>query len=112
MLLDKFRLDGRVALITGGTRGLGAAMTVALAEAGADVAVADREITSSQSEPRVRELGRRYVAFQADLSRADDRTGLVDKAVAALGGIDILVNNAGGGTRHPPEEYPADEWRH
>ena len=111
MLLDQFRLDGRVALITGGTRGLGAAMTVALAEAGADVAVVARDVSNSQSEQRVRELGRRYVAFQADLGRVKDRAGLVDKVVAALGGIDILVNNAGGGTRHAPEEYPADEWR-
>jgi 2-deoxy-D-gluconate 3-dehydrogenase len=87
-------------------------MTVALAEAGADVAVAARDIAGSQSEQAVRELGRRYLALQADLSIPDQRVGLVDKVVESLGGIDILVNNAGGGTRHPPEEYPADEWRH
>ncbi len=112
MILDRFRLDGKVALVTGGTRGLGAAMTAALAEAGADVAVIAREISHSQSEERVRNLGRRYVAIPADLSRVDERAGLVDRVVAELGRIDILVNNAGGGTRHPPEEYPADEWRH
>ncbi len=112
MILDQFRLNGKVAFVTGGTRGLGAAMTVALAEAGADVAVVARDISQSQSEQRVGELGRRYVAIEADLSRAEERTGLADQVVEKLGRLDILVNNAGGGTRHPPEEYPADEWRH
>jgi 2-dehydro-3-deoxy-D-gluconate 5-dehydrogenase len=112
VILDQFRLEGKAAIITGGTRGLGAAMTIALAEAGADVAVIARDVSQSQSEEAVRKLGRRYVALQADLSRPEERTGLVNKVVQSLGRIDILVNNAGGGTRHPPEEYPPDEWRH
>jgi len=112
MILDQFKLDGKVALITGGTRGLGAAMTTALAEAGADVAIVARDVGNRQTEEIVRRLGRRCLAIEADLSVPQRRAGLVDQVVETLGGIDILVNNAGGGTRHPPEEYPQDEWRH
>ena len=112
MILDQFKLDGKVALITGGTRGLGAAMTTALAEAGADVAIVARDVGNRQTEEIVRRLGRRCLVIEADLSVPQRRAGLVDRVVETLGGIDILVNNAGGGTRHPPEEYPQEEWRH
>jgi 2-deoxy-D-gluconate 3-dehydrogenase len=112
MILDRFKLNGRVALVTGGTRGLGAAMAVALAEAGADLALAARDISNTATQEAIRGLGRRAAVFQADMAKPEDRAGLVDRVVAELGGIDILVNNAGGGTRHPPEEFPMDEWRH
>jgi 2-deoxy-D-gluconate 3-dehydrogenase len=112
MILDRFQLDGKVALVTGGTRGLGAAMSAALAEAGADVAIAARDVSTTATQERIRALGRRCELFQADLAEPAQRAGLVDRVVERLGGIDILVNNAGGGTRHPPEEFPLDEWRH
>ncbi len=112
MILDQFKLDGKVALITGGTRGLGAAMTTALAEAGADVVIVARDVGNVQTEETVRQLGRRCLVIKADLSVPERRAGLVDRVVETLGGIDILVNNAGGGERHPPEEYPQEEWRH
>ena len=112
MILDQFKLDGRVALVTGGTRGLGAAMSLALAEAGADVALIARDISADDTRQQIQALGRRCIAIEADLAQPEERVGLVDRVVAELGQIDILVNNAGGGTRHPPEEYPADEWRH
>lgn len=112
MILDQFKLDGRVALVTGGTRGLGAAMSVALAEAGADIALVARDISNRETQERIEALGRRVIAIEVDLSQPGARAGLVDRVVDELGSIDILVNNAGGGTRHPPEEYPADEWRH
>jgi 2-deoxy-D-gluconate 3-dehydrogenase len=112
MILDRFKLDGRVALVTGGTRGLGAAMSAALAEAGADVAIVARDLGSTATVERIRSLGRRCEAFQADLAEPAQREGLVDRVVQGLGRIDILVNNAGGGTRHPPEEFPLHEWRH
>lgn len=112
MILDRFKLDGKVALVTGGTRGLGAAMAIGLAEAGADVAIIARDITPDATLKQVRALGRRCQMWQADLSLPQQRAGLVDRVVESLGGVDILVNNAGGGTRHPPEEFPADEWRH
>jgi 2-deoxy-D-gluconate 3-dehydrogenase len=111
MILDSFKLDGRVAVVTGGTRGLGAAMAVALAEAGADLALIARDVSVDATERRVRELGRRVLAIQADVGQADQRRGLIDRVVAELGRIDILVNNAGGGTRHPPEEFPLDQWQ-
>ncbi len=112
MILDQFNLAGRVALVTGGTRGLGAAMALALAEAGADVALIARDISGRETEQNIQALGRRCVSFQADLAEPAQRVGLVDRVVAELGRIDILVNNAGGGTRHAPEEYPEAEWRH
>ncbi len=112
MILDQFDLSGRVALVTGGTRGLGAAMALALAEAGADMALIARDISVRDTEQKIRSLGRRCVSIQADLSLPTQRAGLVDRVVNELGRIDILVNNAGGGTRHPPEDYPEEEWRH
>jgi 2-deoxy-D-gluconate 3-dehydrogenase len=112
MILDRFKLDGRVALVTGGTRGLGAAMSAALAEAGAEVAIVARDTGSTATQERIAKLGRRCEVFQADLAEPAQRAGLVDRVVQRLGGIDILVNNAGGGTRHPPEEFPLDQWRH
>lgn len=112
MILDRFRLEGKVALVTGGTRGLGAAMSAALAEAGADVAIAARDVSTTATQERIGALGRRCELFQADMAEPAQRAGLVDRVVQSLGAIDILVNNAGGGTRHPPEEFPLQEWRH
>lgn len=111
-ILDQFRLDGKVALVTGGTRGLGAAMAQALAEAGANLALVARDTNNNATENAICTLGRRCVVYQADLSKPDQRAGLVERLVNDLGGIDILVNNAGGGTRHPPENFPRDEWYH
>jgi 2-deoxy-D-gluconate 3-dehydrogenase len=99
-----------VAVVTGGTRGLGAAMAIGLAEAGADIALIARDTSNRQTQERVNGLGRRCFAIQADVSAADQRAGLIDRVVSDLGRIDILVNNAGGGTRHPPEEFPMNEW--
>lgn len=111
MILDLFKLDGRVALVTGGNRGLGRAIAEGLAEAGADVACASKSANDAEVRKAVEGLGRRFLSLTADLSKPDDRIGLVDKVVADLGRIDILVNNAGSGTRYPPEEYPMTEWR-
>ncbi len=111
MILDRFKLDGKVALVTGGTRGLGAAMAIALAEAGADVALVARDISHDDTKRRIASLGRRVLDIASDVGSPAQRAGLIDRVVAQLGQLDILVNNAGGGTRHPPEEYPLDEWR-
>jgi 2-deoxy-D-gluconate 3-dehydrogenase len=111
MILDLFRLDGRVALVTGGNRGLGQAMARGLAEAGADIACVSRSANDGEIRGQIEALGRRFHSLKADLARPDDRAGLVDKVVAEFGKIDILVNNAGSGSRFPPEDYPQAEWR-
>jgi 2-dehydro-3-deoxy-D-gluconate 5-dehydrogenase len=111
MILDQFKLTGRVALVTGASKGLGQAMAVGLAEAGADIASVSKSGDDAITRQRVESMGRRFFSLQADLAVPEQRIGLVDKVVAQLGRIDILVNNAGGGTRHLPEEFPMDEWR-
>src|SRR5262249_1089794 len=111
MILDLFKLDNRVALVTGASRGLGQPMPLGLPEAGGDIACVSRSGDDAAIRAAVEGLGRRYLGLTADLGDPARRMGLVDKVVAGLGRIDILVNNAGGGTRFPPEEYPLNEWR-
>src|SRR5687768_411453 len=111
MILKQFALDGRVALVTGASRGLGQAMAIGLAEAGADIACVSRAGDDRRTRERVETLGRRFLGIQADLAEPAQRDGLVDRVVAHFGRIDILVNNAGSGTRHLPEEYPMADWR-
>ncbi|RMG36418.1 MAG: SDR family oxidoreductase [Planctomycetota bacterium] len=110
MILDQFRLDGRVALVTGASRGLGQAMAKALAEAGADIACVSRSGNDAATRNIVELCGRRFVGLTCDLTVPEQRRGLVQRVVDALGRIDILVNNAGIGTRHAPEEYPLVEF--
>src|SRR5262245_22313824 len=111
MILDAFRLDGRVALVTGGNRGLGEAYAVALAEAGADLALLCRS-DPQRSMARIAALGRRVVHLPADLATASpaELAATVDSAVAQLGRLDILVNNAGTIRRAPAAEVTADDW--
>jgi len=90
-------LHGRVALVTGGSRGIGEAIAIALAEAGADVAVnyRDRATDAERVVERIRAMGRTAVASRADVSKAADITPMVQTIAATLGPVDILVNNAG-----------------
>jgi 7-alpha-hydroxysteroid dehydrogenase len=97
MILEKFLVTDRVAVVTGGGRGIGAATAVALAEAGADVVVSSR--TGSQLAEvvaRVEKAGRRAVAVEADLADLDAVAGLADTARESFGRLDIVVNNVGG----------------
>ncbi|HET8617861.1 MAG TPA: SDR family oxidoreductase [Acidimicrobiales bacterium] len=97
MILEKFLVTDRVAVVTGGGRGIGAAAAVALAEAGADVVVSSR--TGSQLAEvvaQVEKAGRRAVAVEADLADLDAVAGLADTAREAFGRLDIVVNNVGG----------------
>ena len=110
MILDLFKLDGRVALVTGASRGLGQSMAVGLAEAGADIVGLSRSGDWSEVENRVRETGRQFWGFSVDLGVAADRVGLIDRIVEQTGRLDILVNNAGNSHRYPPEEYPLADW--
>ncbi len=96
-ILDSFRVDGKVALVTGAGRGIGRASAIALAEGGADVVVAAR--TTEQVDEvaeHIRSLGRRAVPVSFDVMELDRLGELVDLAVGELGGLDLLVNNAGG----------------
>jgi len=107
-----FSLDGRRALVTGASRGLGRAMAVALAGAGADVACASRSTSGTDDTARaIRDLGREAWQLEADLSDLDAAEGLAQEAAERVGDIDILVNNAGTIRRHPATDFPLDDWR-
>ncbi len=102
MILDRFRLDGKVAIVTGAGKGIGAGTARALADAGADVVCAARthaDIEAVAEEIRAR--GRRAVAVPTDVTEPDQRARLVAAAIDELGAVDILVNNAGGWNPRP-----------
>ena len=111
MILDSFRLDGRVALVTGSTRGLGQGAAIALAEAGADVALLDRG-DAGETARLIRDLGRRAHLVRRDLVTASpaELASAVTEVVDELGGLDILVNNAGTIRRAPAVDYAAEDW--
>lgn len=111
MILDAFRLDGRVALVTGAARGLGQAIAVGLAEAGADVAVLD-VLATGETEEQIAAVGRRAAGLSVDLQglSAAGADEVVGEVVAELGAIDILVNNAGILRRAPAVEHSLDDW--
>lgn len=111
MILDDFRLDGRVALVTGGARGLGQAIAVGLAEAGADLVLLDR-LELGETEALIRARDRRCLALARDLAglSPDGADDLLLAATSGLGEPDILVNNAGIIRRAPALEYPQADW--
>ena len=111
MVLEKFDLTGKAALVTGASRGLGQGMAVGLAEAGADVVGVSRG-SCEETEKQITALGRRFAHLHCDLAKASvaDLSDLVDKTITLLGGLDILVNVAGTTARHPTLEYPEDDW--
>jgi 2-deoxy-D-gluconate 3-dehydrogenase len=111
MILDSFKLDGKVALVTGAAQGLGQAMAVALAEAGADIASLDRTGCEGTCEA-VRALGRRYHENVLDLRGAgvEALRGAVAQVVRELGRLDILVNNAGTIRRAPAVDFTEADW--
>jgi 7-alpha-hydroxysteroid dehydrogenase len=105
MILDRFRLDGRVAIVTGAGRGIGNGCAVAFAEAGADVVCAAR--TKEQIEraaEKVRALGRRSLAVVCDANDRDHLRAVVEQTVRDFGRVDVLVNNAGGWPPQPALE--------
>ena len=102
---DLFSVEGKKALLTGGSAGLGRAMAEALVEGGARVAIVGR---SERVLDAAQEMG--AIPLQADLADRAQTLALVDRAAEALGGLDILVNNAGVQRRHPAEEFPLDDW--
>ncbi|PWC32715.1 2-dehydro-3-deoxy-D-gluconate 5-dehydrogenase KduD [Azospirillum sp. TSO35-2] len=104
-----FDLSGTVALVTGANTGIGQAIAVALAGAGADIAVAGRS-APDETQAMVERLGRRFLAIPADVSSIAPLPGVVEQAVAGLGGLDILVNNAGIIRRADSLDFTEDDW--
>jgi 2-deoxy-D-gluconate 3-dehydrogenase len=111
MILDKFRLNGKTALVTGSSRGLGAAIAVALAEAGANVAVHGSSAAPIATQQKLEALGVKSAALAGDVGDAAVCARLVEETIQHLGAIDILVNNAGMIRRAPAAEYSEEDWK-
>lgn len=109
MILDDFKLDGKVAIVTGCNTGLGQGMALALAEAGADIFGVYNSGTGDTPE-LVEKLGRKFVGYQANLSDSSVVQGIVDAALKAYGHIDILVNNAGTIRREDSINFSEKDW--
>jgi 2-dehydro-3-deoxy-D-gluconate 5-dehydrogenase len=111
MILDSFKLDGRVALVTGAARGLGQGIALGLAEAGADIVALDRAALDETRE-QIAALGRRCHPLARDLAGTTPETAraIVAECIATLGRLDILVNNAGIIRRAPALEFSPDDW--
>jgi NAD(P)-dependent dehydrogenase (short-subunit alcohol dehydrogenase family) len=111
-ILDMFRLDGRVAVVTGASSGLGVVFARALAEAGADVALGARRADRlAETQKAVEDAGRRAISVPTDVARPEDCQALVDAAMAEFGRVDILVNNAGIGTATPATRETPEQFR-
>jgi 2-deoxy-D-gluconate 3-dehydrogenase len=109
MILDQFKLDGKVAIVTGSAQGLGQAMAIGLAEAGANVALVDI-LDMSETKTQVEKLGRKCITITADLSKKENTDTIVKQTVKQLGGIDILLNDAGIIRRAPLTEFSEKDW--
>lgn len=111
-ILDAFRLEGKTALVTGASRGLGQAMAVGLAEAGADIAGLDRTPDCDETCGLVQAAGRRFLQISADLQTTTpkDYAAIIQQVEAELGAVDILVNNAGIIRRTPALDYSEEDW--
>ncbi|MFN0069900.1 MAG: SDR family NAD(P)-dependent oxidoreductase [Chloroflexota bacterium] len=110
--MSLFDLTGRVALVTGGNRGIGLAMGRAMADAGASIVVAGRNAALNRAAAdELTRLGAKVLPLESDVSDAEACRVLVDRAAGWQGRLDILVNNAGTNLRKAPQDYSLDEWR-
>src|SRR5882762_8119491 len=109
-VLDSFRLDGQVALVTGASTGLGQAIAIALGEAGADVACHGNTHAPDATCEAVTKGGRKAFAPTGDLGNAETPRQLIESTIAHFGRLDVLVNNAGTIRRSPATEYSEEDW--
>ncbi|MCS5609855.1 MAG: SDR family NAD(P)-dependent oxidoreductase [Candidatus Poribacteria bacterium] len=111
-VLDDFQLDGKTALVTGCRRGIGKAMAVGLAEAGADIVGVSREMEShaSQIEQEVKAINRNFHGYSCDFSHRESLYSFINQVKTDFPVIDILVNNVGTTLRKPAAEHPDDYW--
>ena len=105
MILDKFRIDGQVDVVTGGTKGIGRANAESLAEAGADIVVISRS-PHEEIEQSVLSLGRRYVHHAADLTKREETKTAIPAVMEKMGDVNILVNSSGICPRTPAKDFP------
>ncbi len=112
-IIEKIKLTGRTALVTGGHSGIGRGITEALSQAGANIVIAGRrpDVGQRAAEERASTNGLKTLFVQADITSGPDIDMLVERTVAAFGGIDILVNNAGTTLQRSAEEISYEEWR-
>jgi NAD(P)-dependent dehydrogenase (short-subunit alcohol dehydrogenase family) len=111
-LLDRFRLDGKTAIVTGASSGLGVAFAEGLADAGADLAICARRADKlNATREKIEAVGRRCIAVEADVSDPDQCTRVVEEAKEQLGRVDVLVNNAGVGTAVPATRETPEQFR-
>lgn len=111
MILDKFKLDGKVALVTGSSAGLGKGIAIALAEAGADIACHCRNKgDADETCAAIAKLGRQATPVAGDMADKQSPAGIVENVVAAFGRIDILINNAGMIRRAPAVDFSEEDW--
>jgi len=111
-MADLFDLTGKVAVVTGGVGGIGSALTLGLAKAGADVVVADLKLDAfKELEKKIGALGRKSLAVSVDVTDEKSVADMVKKALEVFPTIDILVNAHGIAIRHPAETFPIDEWQ-
>ena len=111
-ILDRFKLDGKIALVTGCRRGIGKAIALALAEAGADIIGVSKSLDSSGSEVEadILQQGRKFKAYACDFADRKAVYELIGRVTKDFPAVDILVNNAGAILRKPAAEYPDDYW--
>lgn len=111
-IIDSFRLDGKISIVTGCSSGLGPTLAAGLAEAGSDLVVCARrgKLLKANAEAIAKKTGKRVVPVVADVSREADVQRLVGEAVKQFGRLDVLVNNAGVSLLRPAEEMTGEEW--
>ncbi|HEW93054.1 MAG TPA: SDR family oxidoreductase [Thermotogaceae bacterium] len=111
-ILDRFKLDGKTALVTGGGQGIGRGLALALAQAGADVAIMDlNEETANKVAQEIKEIGRRSLVYIGDVTVSKDCNNAVEMIINKWGKLDIAINNAGIGNWFDAENYPEEEWQ-